>query len=271
MVVTKQSKSRKINWEDLMKQAGKETFGSTSFLRPSWKVENIEKGKFLRRLFSNGRTIYQSEPEEISKTTVDVNEKIYENHDGSEDTTTIKLVNSTEDIEGHNYVQTTKKGIEWGLNANIGLQFGIPQIGGSNDSGAKLGVGFKKSKTTETTKAEKKVARLVNRAHNEEIVTIPPKTRVIVKMTSYRVRYKTQYTMEYKIDKTAGMEVLYDRFHPYLLLVHPWAFKGVIKAPQLLHSLPDYREDEKYVYFTQEGELRWITDRMEVKKEVYPL
>ena len=39
-----------------------------------------------------------------------------------------------------------------------------------------------------------------------------------------------------------------------------------VTASQLLQPLPGYRDDEEFVYFTQEGELRWIADRMVVRK-----
>jgi len=38
-----------------------------------------------------------------------------------------------------------------------------------------------------------------------------------------------------------------------------------------MYGLPGFRMDEEFAYFVQEGELRWIADRMEVEKTVLPL
>ena len=48
------------------------------------------------------------------------------------------------------------------------------------------------------------------KSDHQETVTIPPGKKAVVKMTSYRVRYKLDYTMEYKIPKSYFMELRND-------------------------------------------------------------
>ena len=207
------------------------------------------------------KNINPREPEEISKNVVDVNEKVYTNTGGCEDKTLVKIVNCVENSEGHNYQQTTTKGIKWEVNANIGLQFGLPQVGvgGGGELGANYGRSRVLSVTQETTNKQK----VEQQSHHEESLAIPPGKKAILRMISYRVRYKIDYTMEYRVSKLDGISVRIDACGLGL------CFNTVyVTASQLLQTLPGYREDDEFVYFSQEGVLRWIANRMEVKKTI---
>ena len=202
----------------------------------------------------------------ISKNIVDVNEKIYSNSEGGEDETTIKIVNCVENTEGHNYTTTVTKGVQWGVNANVGLQLGLPQVGAGLNAG--LGGNYQRSTTNTFSKEEKKENRVELQSHHEEKVKIPPGKKVTVKMTSYRVRYKLQYTMEYKIFKEAYIRVRIDTCGGLGIsgILPLCSGTRIVTAEQLMQSLPGFREDEEFAYVTQEGELRWIADRMVVEK-----
>ena len=243
-----------------MLRAVRELFGNRARLVPSL-LNQENKKLFLSTLFNDARNINPRDPVEISKNTVDVNEKVYYNSEGGEDSSTVKIVNCVENTEGHNYQESVTKGVQWGANANVGLQFGLPQVGGS----AGLGFNFQRQNTTTLVNEKKKENKVELQSHHEETVKIPPGKKVIVKMTSYRVRYRLDYTMEYKIPKITTIRVRVDTCGAGL----PFCKRSVfITAQQLLQFLPGYREDEEFVYFTQEGELRWVADRMEVKKTI---
>ena len=261
--VTNTKKSEVIQWETLMRRAVREQFGRHARVRMAAFITQQDKAQFVKLLFSDARNIDPREPEEISKNTVDVNEKVYYNREGGEDETTVKIVNCVENAEGHNYTQTTTKGVEWGANANIGLQFGLPQVGGSGG----LGIGFKRTTLHTQTEEKTKSNRVEQQSHHEETVKIPPGKKAVVRMTSFRVRYKLEYTMEYKIARTALIRVSLDPCGLGL----PCTSQRALTARDLLQYLPGFREDEEFVYFTQEGELRWIADRMEVDKKIVSL
>lgn len=157
--------------------------------------------------------------------------------------------------------------MEWGVDAKIGLQFGLPAFGGGGPN-AGIGGSFKKTSTKTETFEKKSENKVTQAAHHEEEVEIPAGSKVTVNMTSYRVRYKLDYTMEYKIAKSAKIRI---RFQRYGFSLPCCINSGVLTASQVMRELPGYREDEEFVYFTQEGELRWIADRMEVEKTVEPL
>ena len=247
----------------------RDSHGRHAKLRKSWQSDE-DKKEFLRCVFADARNISEStEPEETSKTTVDVNEKIYSNHHGSEDETTVKLVSTTENAEGHSYSVSTTSGVEWGGGANLGLQFGLPQFGTGLNVGGNAS--FKKFNSKTVKDEDTKTNKVESQAHHEETVKIPPGKKVVVKMTSFRVRYKLPYTMEYKVPKTKGLSVRYDPCGGIGFLGLCCARTGYLTATQMMHTLSGFREDAEYVYFTQQGELRWIADRMVVDKKILPL
>lgn len=254
--------SEAIQWDVLLLRVVKEHYGRNSRIIPSYASQQ-DKQVFLNVLFSDARNVNPRDPVEISKNTVDVNEKIYSNGEGSEDTSCVKIVNTVQNTEGHNYQQSVTKGVQWGVNANVGLQFGLPQVGVGVSGG--VGTSYQRQNISTVMNETKKENKVELQSHHEETVKIPPGKKVIVKMTAYRVRYRLDYTMEYKAPKSASLRVLVDTCGAGL----PFCKLSVgLTAAQLLQHLPGYREDEEFVYFTQEGELRWIADRMDVKKTV---
>ena len=274
--ITNKKKSEKIKWEDLLANATRELYGRSARTRKTW-ITDRDKETFLQKLFSDAKNINPRRPEEISKNIVDVNEKVYLNHEKGQDETKgkdetehkdktkVTIVNTVENTEGHNYQQSTTSGVEWGVDAKIGLQFGLPAFGGVKPE---IGGSFKKTSLKTETFEKKSENKVTQAAHHEEEVEIPAGSKVTVNMTSYRVRYKLDYTMEYKIAKSAKIRISFQRYGFSLPCCRN---SGVLTASQVMRDLPGYREDEEFVYFTQEGELRWIADRMEVEKTVEPL
>lgn len=259
---TASKKEEAIKWDDLLLRAAREHYGIRGKPLLTSPITETSKTGFLKRVFSSARNINPREPQELSSNTVDVNEKLYANTGGFEDETTVKIVNCVENSEGHNYQETTTKGIKWGLDANIGLQFGLPQVGVGGGT-AKVGGTFERSSISSVTQEKTRKQRIEQQSHHEETVSIPPGKKAVLRMTSYRVRYKLDYTMEFKIPKTDGIIVRMD------LCGLGFCYSSVfLTAAQIIRPLPGYREDEEFIYFIQEGELRWITDRMVVKKKL---
>ena len=259
--MTNRKTSDTIKWDDLVKEALKEKYGRHAVLVKTSYYES-RKNAFVYVLFSDSRVVDAVEPIEISKVTVDVNEKVYTNLEGGEDETNVKIVRSVANSKAHNYTETTTKGIEWGAGVNVGLQFGLPQVGPAAAS-ASVGANasFKKQNTKTVTEETTSTDTVSVESHHQETVQIPPGKKAVVKMTSYRVRYKMLYIMEYKVKKNHKMHIQYRSCG-----IIPRS--GHLTASQLLETIPGHREDEEYVYCTQEGELRWIADRMVVNKEL---
>ena len=259
------NKGNVIQWDELLRRASRELFGRTTRVRTSALITQKDEAQFFKLLFSGARDINPREPEEISRTMVDIYEKLYYNHGQSEDETTVKVANLVENTEGHNYMHTTTNGLEFDFDSNVGLQFGLPQVGVGGGSGRQTAM--TKSNPVEMQTVIAKSNRIEMQSQQKEKIKVPPRKKAVVRMTSYKVRYKLDYTMEYKIAKTAQIRVSVDqRFLGLKCLA-----ERVLTARHLLRYLPGFREDEEFVYFTQDGELRWIADRMEVDKEIVPV
>ena len=269
--MTDTGKSDVIEWSALLLRAARERFGRCAQLWSSPSTTEQDTAQFLKLLFADAKNVNPREPEEINRTTVDVNEKICCNYGGSEDETTVKIVNCVENTEGHSYTQTTTKGVDWGLDNKIGLQFGLQHV---EALPWRTGANYIASAIAKKARSN----RVEQQSHHEETMRVPPGKKAIVKMTSYRVRYKLEYTMEYKIAQTAHIRVWVQPF----CMPSSFGLCGItlfqfcislrpIPARDLLQYLPGFREDEEFVYFTQDGELRWTAERMEVDKEIAPL
>ena len=254
-------KNDTFTFDALLSQAVKEKYGRRARIWYQNYFTRTDKKTFTDQLFTDAKNVNPREPVEISKNLVDVNEKIYSNCDGStDDESTVKVVSRVENSEDHNYHESTTKGVQWGTNANVGLQFGLPQV--FSGGGINVGGSFQRTTSTTVAQEEKKSNKVEAESHHEELVKIPPGKKVVVKLTSYRVRYRLDYTMEYKISKSANIRVKYEPCGIGL----PCLSLGIVTASELMQPLPGYREDEEFVYMTQEGVLRWTADRMEVKK-----
>ena len=225
-----------------------------------------QKRSFEEVLLRNSWITSSRKPQEISKIQVDVNEKIYSNNgDGRSkstdgDNSKVTIVKSSEVSEGFNYQQATSSGLEWGAGANIGAQFGLPQVGIGMSGGASTN--FTKTSSTTTTESHSKENKIGQQSHHEESVIIPPGHKVTVTMTSYRIKYQLEYTMKYTVLKSSSMYVRYYTSWSCGLC----SISCNLDATHLLHSLPDYREEGQFVSFTQQGHLTWFADRMEVDK-----
>ena len=227
-----------FTWDTLLVQAFKEKYGRRARFAYNPNT-TADKKWFVRQLFDDVKNINPREPVEIRRNLVDVNEKVYSNFQGSgDDESTVKIVSSVENSEYHDYQVSTTRGVLWGTDANDGLLFGFPQT--SNRVGVQ--------------------------SHHEESVKIPQGKKVVVKLMSYRVRYRLDYTLEFKIFKSARVRIKFDSCGCGLGLCKQM---GNLTAPELLEPLPGFREDTHFVYFTQEGVLRWTANRMKVTKMMF--
>lgn len=232
---------------------------------------DAQKTDFENLLVRSAKITKTEEPEEISKIQVDVNEKIYSNQGrkGDGDKTTISIIKKAESSEGYNYEQQTTKGLQWGAGTNLGAQFGLSSVGIGPSAGLSGGVNasFKKTNQTTTTESTTTTNKTGQESNHTESVTIPPGQKVKVSMTSYRVKYRLVYSMEYKVEKIKDIRVRYKSSMDCLGLC---SIGATLTAEELLRYMPDYRMDERYVYFTQKGSLTWMADRVEVDKTLMP-
>ena len=266
--MARSSTNQVMSLDKLVVNALKDKMPHTRYTLTVLRTPQYEKqiSDFEKILIKSGKIIKTDDkPEEISKIQVDVNEKFYTNKGSgsNEDESTVKIVKKAETSATSNYEQQTTTGLEWGAGTNIGAQFGLPQVGIQLSGGGSTS--FKKTNQTTITESTTTSSTVGQESHHEETVNIPPGHQVKVEMTSYRVKYQLNYTMEYKVQKAEDIRI---RYTSIMLCCGLFSSGATLTAANLLKFMPNYRQDEEHVYFTQQGCLRWVADRMEVKKKL---
>ncbi len=240
-------------------------------LRKTWATDQ-DQAKFVNELFSNATVSNRSHPEVLSKNMVDVNEKEYSNQSALEgsgdDETCVKLVNTVGTTKSHNYQIRTTKGVQWGVSANLGLQFGIPHAVGATATGG-VGGSYNRSRSVTETTEKQKTDNFESQTHHEEKVKIPQGKKVMVRVTTYKVKYKLEYTLEYKISKTASVYISYSSLGKSVPACV--TSRGFLTASEILRTLPGFREDDEFAYFGQDEEIRWTADKAVVEKTLEKL
>ena len=107
---------------------------------------------------------------------------------------------------------------------------------------------------------------IVSKGRSESNLTVPPGHKMVVKVESYRFCREMEYTMQYKVPKSAHMQV---RHSPRFMGLS--ATTSNLTASQLLKTMPNFKEDELNVYFTQKGKLMWAKDYHEQTSTQLPL
>ena len=293
--------------DTLIKKALKSRHLGVKLLRT--EKYNERKNDFQEILVRSAKIASTSEPQEISKVQVDVNEKFYTNlgYAGFEggDASTVKITKTWETSQGYNYEQQTTSGFEWGTGVNIGAQFGLPQVGIGGNIGGNASFTKKVEESTTTTSTNTNTVR--QESHHEETVKIPPGHRIRVTMTSYRVKYKLDYSMEYNVPHKTSIMVPYWPCYCYcccccylllsmllmlicgflvlpiipLLVIISKSCRNInrtncfgivaptckLSAGSIFRRMPQFSDEGGYITFTQEGVLKWSADRMVVDKQ----
>lgn len=204
-------------------------------------------------------------PREVRRTIVDVNVKEYSNCSDKETDETLVTVNKKgpQSMENRYKFSTTVLD-RWGFATDhIGaLVMAIAVNGGSISIHSRYG---KKSATTE----EKGVDYTLGYKQQEKIL-VPPKTRVQARVTSYSIKYKQGYVLRFSTPSTGGVPVSYLTRCQQMFCC--WecrgSKKGFITAPELLQSLPGFRNQNGVASFVQQGTLSWIGEGINTDKTV---
>ena len=108
--------------------------------------------------------------------------------------------------------------------------------------------------------------RIESKGRCEGNTTVPPGHKIIVKTVTYRECHEMEYTMQFKVPKSASIQV---RHSPRFMGLSTTTTS--LTASQLLKSMPNFREDEVNVYFTQKGKLMWVKEYHDQAVEQVPL
>ena len=172
----------------------------------------------------------------------------------------IKASKNTTMTKGTRYhFQITEgQGVDFGRNYDLGVQ-----IVSINMSGGRMRI-----RDTRTLLWDQKYnSGLEFRYDHKEKLIIPPLTAVVATVTTSTKIMEQEYTLEFHTKRDRGIWVKY--LTPFQ---QNWRCllnccccceaysQGFLSAKEILKTLPDYRREGKYCYFSLEGTLRWIIE-----------
>ena len=253
--------------EDLLKFAAEDLLGESIELKPHpVTVINMI-------LFENSISIRvlnrEENPRAVGRTVVDIYTKEYKNYGDADpkssngDTTKALVHRSSPGSTGRNYKFTSKQGIVWNMHENFGVQLLAIGMGGGT-----VGLNGDYCGNTHMTSQEKAAsvlgASLGFSYNQEENITIPSGKKVVVAFTTSIIEYQLRYKLEFRLPKMGTVTVKYKK--PCCGCLCKITNYAVVPYWSMVKNLAEYRDDGKYVYFTQEGVLSWFGESCEVNK-----
>ena len=193
---------------------------------------------------------HDTEPTETRHTVIDIHTKEYVNRSNDEKDETITHVSRPGSItQGNRYHFTPVSGLMFDFGKDIGAQIvGLAAIGGNRGVKKHSAVLDQDLKLSSDFHFEYK---------QEEKISVPPNRKVRAKITTSTVKYEMRYTLEFKIPSSRFVNVTYrNRFQQ--LLCELCSNSESVYAADILHDLPNFREENGWCFFQQAGILTWI-------------
>ena len=207
----------------------------------------------------------EKEPREVKRTIVDINMKEYENHGAkSQDESHVKMEKLTSTTKGERYTFSTTKGVDYGVDANIGLKLKLVDLG--------VKATYKKSKS-KTEQTEQTSQEVYSFSYNQdEKIAVPPGMCVKAKITTYRMKYDMDYTLKFSINRDATIPLCYRNTCQHFLFDMCRSY-GRVNVRDMIRTLPDFIEEDEdnMASYTQPGTLSWVGEGCSVDKKEAPL
>ena len=144
-----------------------------------------------------------------------------------------------------------------------------PQIVGLAMAGDYMSVG-----KNYTTKDQSYNQALMFNYHQEEKVIIPPRTKVKAKIVTSTRKYQQKYTLEFSTPRTRFIYISYLTIAQQQLNLCAGCCQptfGYIYAADIMRPLPNFKDNDGFCSFTQDGTLSWIGEACSVEKSEQPV
>ena len=259
-------KNDNVTFWQLYERAAKARYGEDiRIVKTDWYKKNVDNiiDKFELCIIDQ-----EKEPREVQRTIVDINMKEYENHGTHaqlQDESHVKMEKQTSTTKGERYSFSTTKGVNYGLGGNIGLK-----LVGLVSLGADAKVEKSKSKTEETEKTSQEVYSFSY--HQEEKIVVPAGKCVKAKITTYRMKYDSDYTLKFSINRDATIPLCYRTTCQYFLFNMCRSY-GKVSVRDMISTLPGFNgeDEDDTASYTQPGTLTWVGEGCSVDKKEMPL
>jgi len=216
-------------------------------------------------------SISSERPQEVSRAVVDITAKEYVNKGAEPDT--IEILNAQESRpQKMAYSLSFQKDWEFGPSIYVGASF-FNLLGIAEPS---LGLGestkYGKTITNNTTKEE--VHSLSQQYGVTEKMTVAPRSKIKVEITTYTVNYKIGVRVAFGVSATTFIPIYYKSRLGSLLCsgVGPACRKfGFITAEELFQMEDNYNNNNDMISFIKDAELGYLCETIEMHKEESPL
>lgn len=252
----------KMTFYDLLVQAAQAEYGQNITILHTVLTDNQLKN--FRKSVSIKVLHREEKPTPVGRTIVDISTKEFKNYateDGNDptakDITKATVSKSSASSIGQSYQFISTQGLAWEASA-IGLQIlAMGMAGGA--------IGFGQDSSVVETFGNSLQSSLGFEFSQEEAVCVPPGKKVHVTITTSKVLYQLGYTLEFSVPKNWSVFVSYSK--PCLCGLFKCSSSRYIPYSRIVRNLPNYREDDLFAYFTQEGFLSWMGESCEVDKK----
>jgi hypothetical protein len=245
-----------VTFWQLYERTAKARYGENiTVVRTAYNEQLVNNIEFLVSVVDKER-----EPREVTHTIVDITSKEYFNR-GKEarDETVVKLRKVSSAPKGERYSFSTPNGVNFGFGGSIG-----PQVMSLSISGGSLRVAGQYSNWGMSNEHAYDLTY-----DREEKVSVPPKTHVKTKITSYSNKYEMFYTLKFRVSQSAMVPVLFKSKCCLLSCRNT----GVVFVSDMISTLPNYngRDVGHTASFMQTGTLSWIGESCTVDKLEEPI
>lgn len=210
-------------------------------------------------------------PQEVGRIVVDITAKEHCNYGNTKDE--IEVVTSHEEArkEKKSYSLSfgRQSGWEFGGGLNVGASF-------FNTAGASIGIAGKgnrgKWKSEDEGKEEERA--LAQKYGVTGKIDVPPRTKVVVTITTYAVTYKLNVKVLFSVPATSYIPFYYKNFLGKLCCAGagPTCRKfGHVTAHELFQKEDEFQDLGHTIQFTKDSELSYVAETVEMRKTELPL
>ena len=198
-------------------------------------------------------------PQEIRRIAVDVSKKEIQNFSSEKDESVLTIDRPVGHLKSRSFEFFTTSGLVCGTAADLGakvITLGLsgvhPQVAGTHS-------------TVAVQQASSMNQFFCFDYTHQEKISVPPGRTVTVVITTFAVKYALGYTLEFSIPRSWYVPIRY-RTKFQQLFCECCTSPGCVFASELLCTLPNFREDDAWVYFTQKGTLTWVNESSKIEK-----
>lgn len=225
------------------------------------------------------------EPQEISKTVVDIDCKSHGNYaveEGADANShdkdkpkdwydefqiTSKKAKEDSNSKSYNVQSSTRKGFQIGGNAGLKADAGFFNVAGGGVA-PELGINaaYHKETTTTATLGETDASKLSQGYEMVDKVHVPPKKMVEAMITTWAVTYEAKTTLVYTVEANITLPVRY-RTHLSRVLGGYLLSTAYIPARDIFEDETGFEIVNGDVKFTRDGKVSYISEQVEIKKK----